>query len=127
MYSCTLPPGTYYIGDPCYVFNDRDWKIICDNCLDDLGIIDIFKHKFFMEGTTYGDGTYHDNFGRSYPVDAGLIGAVPIELIAKKYMRDGMHFITFDKELPIEYAGGNFTFGDIIIKTRDDDFEEEEY
>ncbi len=34
-----------------------------------------------------------------------------------------MHFITSDKELLIEYDGGNFTFGDIVIKTRDDDFE----
>ncbi len=126
MNSYTLPAGTYYIGDPCYVFNNKDWDRICKECLDELGIISIFKHKFFMEGTTYGDGTYHDNFGRNYPVDAGLIGAVPIELIAKKYMRVGMAFITFDKELFIEYNDGNFTFGDIVIKTRYDDEDDEE-
>jgi hypothetical protein len=75
----TLPPGKYYIGDPCYVFGG-DWSPgICDVILDGG---DIYRGlRFFAAPTAYGDGSYTGSNGFEYGVDAGLLGAIPLELV----------------------------------------------
>ena len=75
-----MPAGTYYIGDLCYVLNDR-WDEVCDLVLADHFCRDgIFTLKdgtrFAMFTTKYGDGQYFDQDGNSYTVDSGSIGCV---------------------------------------------------
>ena len=75
-----MPAGTYYIGDLCYVLNDR-WDEVCDLVLADHFCRDgIFTLKdgtrFAMFTTKYGDGEYLDQDGNSYTVDSGSIGCV---------------------------------------------------
>ena len=75
-----MPAGTYYIGDLCYVLNDR-WDEVCDLVLADHICRDgIFTLKdgtcFAMFTTKYGDGQYFDQDGNSYTVDSGSIGCV---------------------------------------------------
>lgn len=75
-----MPAGTYYIGDLCYVLDDR-WDEVCDLVLaDDTCRDGIFTLKdgtsFAMFTTKYGDGQYCDQDGNSYTVDSGSIGCV---------------------------------------------------
>ena len=105
--TCTLPAGLYYVGDLCFVLAERneaeegyDW----DTVLNDTGTLGCTRidgeplepdepqpccwtigHwetgepvEFFSSHTSYGDGTYTDEQGREYPVDAGLIGVFPM-------------------------------------------------
>jgi hypothetical protein len=73
--------GKYYVGDPCYIF-DEHWVEILDqtNFLED-GHHTIFGERIFAGGTAYGDGSYSDQYGRHYWVDAGLLAVVPVSLL----------------------------------------------
>lgn len=73
----------FYIGDICYVLPDNIYYGIWG---DQHGYEDgAFEApgtglKFAVAGTAYGDGRYDGKLG-SYPVDAGVIGVVPLELV----------------------------------------------
>ena len=81
--SIALPAGTYYIGDPCYVFNSDGW----DSALESTDYFEEFTVNYLdgfayaAASTMYGDGEYYDQEGNSYPVDAGLIGAVDMRIV----------------------------------------------
>lgn len=75
----------FYIGDICYVLSDVEyhdfWGV--QKGYDD-GVYETPSGlKFAVARTAYGDGLYHDDNGNEYPVDAGVIGVVPHELIGK--------------------------------------------
>jgi hypothetical protein len=91
--SSALPKlsGKLWIVDPCYVVPDELWNSVCGqmfsekfkNCSEYL-----FRScgmDFFVIGTAYGDGTYpvYRNGVRigSCGVDAGLLSAIPVELV----------------------------------------------
>ena len=84
------------------------------------------KDKKFYDiaiyGTAYGDGSYDDMIGTStdtYWVDAGIIGAIPVEAIPKNkktrvtrphgrvWFIAGGHFVKFDEEVHC-YTDGRF-------------------
>lgn len=125
-----LRKGTYYVGDPCYIFSES-WSEVLNatNYFNDDNIVKIFGKECIAGGTAYGDGSYFDNFGRKYWVDAGLIGALPISLINKdknvtlKKVKasEGMHIIEFTEDFEVSISNGVFNFGNIIINTTDDD------
>lgn len=135
----TLPAGEYYIGDPCYVLHE-EWTEICDNfffadktnpysCAQgEYTFVD--GRRTFVGNTAYGDGTYSDNIGNTYGVDAGCLGIILLEDIdqtnPENYIRGG-NIHTFDKPFIANVLNGVFTFGSIIINTRDDEEEEDEY
>jgi hypothetical protein len=122
----SLPAGTYYIGDPCYVFRDGNWSKVCDNLGKSDGIFDCLSMLFFMAGTEYGDGCYYDQDGHMFDVDAGVLGAVPVELVEDK---DGLRLglvKDFPSGLKIEYDGHRFDFGGIIIETDDSYYDEDD-
>lgn len=80
----TMPAGRYYIGDLCYVMNDEEWEQFCkltikgNECLDgEFNLPD--GRRFAAYGTAWGDGLYKDQYGRKYPVDAGLIGCILVD------------------------------------------------
>lgn len=76
--------GHIYIGDICYVMDDEIYdKFWGDehNYID--GVFTYNGVKFGVYSTAYGDGCYRGSDNRSYGVDAGVIGVVPMELWKK--------------------------------------------
>lgn len=136
----SMPAGRYYIGDLCYVMNDDEWDDFCKitirghECLDgEFEMPD--GRRFATYGTKWGDGTYSDNYGNSYSVDAGLIGCIRVEDIrADKYSdidRLGcMHEFTTDFATSGGRGDRNWSgtiqFGKILIETDPcDEYDEE--
>lgn len=74
----------FYIGDICYALDD---KLYHGEWGERHGYEDgIFAAPgtdliFAVASTAYGDGEYYGNDGSVFPVDAGNIGAVPLELV----------------------------------------------
>ena len=122
-----IPAGTYYVGDPCYVFNNNgeadSWAKILEisDCFDTPHIE--FKDKLIIAfGTKSGDGVYN-----GFAVDSGLIGIVDISLIEEgsAFFNDSFdrqkHTVTFDKPFDFEWIEGDFYIGNqIAIYTNDD-------
>jgi hypothetical protein len=125
--SVIVPAGKYVIGDPCYAVPDRLWDELLKSC-------DFFRtpigqangHKVLGFGTKWGDGCYRGTDGREYPVDAGLIGLVPIELVEDPLQHSDF-IVTFSKPtLCTDHDNGALQFGHIIIDTDPADPEEED-
>lgn len=127
--SATLPTGRYFIGDPCYTAGEDDqaWQKWCDvsfkgNNNDFLGAL-YNDQPVIGIGTAYGDGSYEDQNGRNYDVDAGMIGAVPEKLIKEMGLSDESlkgsgHWETFDNDFTISSDGEKMiTIGHITIDT----------
>lgn len=126
-----MPPGKYYIGDLCYVMTNEEWREFCDITLDGQKVKDgefEFKdgRRFATYSTAFGDGVYHDRYGHSYSVDAGLIGCILVEDIkANKYdnLLDLGAIIEFDTEFVTSggrgesWWEGTIQFGYIHIET----------
>ena len=126
-----IPAGTYYVGDPCYVFNNSgkadSWAKILEisDCYDTPHIE--FKDKPVIAfHTKFGDGTYN-----GFSVDSGLIGIVDISLIEEgtAFFNDSFdrqkHTVTFDKPFDFEWKDGDFYIGNqITIYTSDDENED---
>lgn len=135
-----MQAGKYFIGDLCYVMTDEEWKEFCDLTLKGNNVIDgefQFKdgRKFASYSTKYGDGTYYDQHGYSYSVDAGLIGCILVsDIKAEKY--DNLLDLGAIEEFGTDFVTGggrNFPdwegtiqFGHIAIETAGQ-YEDEEY
>ena len=128
--------GTYYVGDLCYVLGDR-WDEFLEltiktssegvECIDG-GFVMKDGTRFWTHGTMYGDGSYHDNEGRKYAVDAGLIGVVSIDQIDKKpSWLEGGQVIKFDRGFEPYYNEGRFHFGYLTIDTSGNDVYDYDY
>lgn len=79
----SFKPGLYYIGDLCYVLDDKDWDEVCELTIDGHQCLSgefQFKdgRRFAMYNTKFGDGVYQDQFGNRYCVDSGSIGCILI-------------------------------------------------
>lgn len=121
----TMPAGKYYVGDLCYVMHP-EWDEACDLFFagrDDHGCNDgefTLKdgRRFASFGTLWGDGTYYDQFGHSFGVDAGLIGCIKVEDIRDdtyNNLLDLGAIIEFKE--PFEVSGGKRSEGwDGMIK-----------
>jgi len=136
----TIKAGKYFMGDPCYAFShDTDsWDKICDQLHDDdkkdTGFVRLKGHIFPVFGTDHGDGCYESNHpGWTFPVDAGLIGLVPFEIIErepKEYEELGQ-VVTFDEDFVCSSDGQTITLGPYEIYTGypeedEDDYEDDE-
>ncbi len=119
-----LQPGTYFIGDPCYVMShgNDEWVDIVEAC-------DYWQEPYSDRGktavafsTAWGDGVYIDAEGNEYSVDTGLIGAVPVELwsvsLDEIETRNLGQVVTFKEPFICQAgAGGVLMFGHIVIDT----------
>lgn len=125
-----MPPGAYWVGDPCYAFKDHDRWI---KWLNESGS-DAVPHRriLFAEvggrpvvgvGTAYGDGEYYDRERNGYPVDAGLLGAVPVD--AADCEPAGMRRVEFASHFVVAYVNGVVHIGNIEIDTVGGDDDEE--
>jgi len=125
-----MKAGTYYIGDLCYVMHP-EWDEFCSLTISGNNVLDgEFNLKdgrrFATFTTKWGDGTYKDEQGREYGVDAGLIGCINVKDIAPselENLKDG-HVVEFVQDFSTFSAGGVLRFGSVCIDT--DLVEEEE-
>lgn len=117
-----LPAGKYWVGDPCYAFeDDQVWSAL----LDDGGInlnpmprimeCEAMGRSFVASGTYFGDGLYYDQHGYGYGVDAGLVGATPV--VEGQKCPDGMREVEFSAPFTVAYDDGTITIGPLIIET----------
>jgi hypothetical protein len=128
-----VPAGTYFLGDPCYAVPDPDWIPLLQSCgyfgarqpSSPLGKVNGYQVLAF--GTAHGDGLYHDQEGRAYGVDAGMIGLVPEaafgpEAQGQVTMALLGQIVTFTHEVIARTDGhGRLEFGPYRINTASDD------
>jgi hypothetical protein len=129
-----MPAGEYWIGDLCYAMHN-EWTEFCDLTIKGR---EVFDGKFALKdgrefvffGTAYGDGEYPDTEGRTYCVDAGLIGAIKVDDITENERNtlELGHIVHFATDWKAEDANGVLFFGDVRIDTAFAyDEEDEEY
>jgi hypothetical protein len=127
-----MKAGTYYIGDLCYVMHDR-WDEFCAlTCVENRVLDGEFNlrdgTRFATFTTKWGDGTYRDQAGRTYGVDAGLIGCINVKDIAPSELEnltDG-HLVEFINDFSTSSAGGVITIGNVVIDTDFEEIEEQD-
>lgn len=122
--SVTMPAGTYYVGDPCYSVPDERWMEYLEAARFDQPegrrylLAHLDGHPVLGIGTAYGDGEYPGSDGKYYPVDAGLIGLVPVEVGIEDPF--GVNTVTFDEPFECSYKDkGTIVLGHIKIETGD--------
>ena len=124
----TLPAGTYFVGDPCYCFDDHDrWMKLLESSNyfegDRQAIQFESEHYVAAFGTMYGDGEYN-----GFPVDAGLLGCVHESLIeesCKPHLAKLGKMITFQEDFVVQcFEDGTIQIGGTSIFTGDDPYEE---
>lgn len=127
----TMPAGSYYVGDLCYVMNPQ-WEEFCEKTIVGHACIDgevILENgiKIVQFRTAYGDGRYSDQLGNEYGVDAGLIGCIRTEDIndPDSYIKGG-NIINFNSDFKCSSKDGVLKFGHIVINTDEDDEEYDE-
>lgn len=124
MTTVTMPAGTYYIGDLCYVMH-VEWNEVCELFFQDRSDHGCNEGKFTLNdgrsfvsfNTRYGDGTYRDQNGDAYYVDAGLIGCIRVDDIREDVPSSGRNIVTFDTEFLCSASRGLLKFGHIMIDT----------
>ena len=124
-------PGKYVLGDPCYCFPNHDlWLALGESCVwfedSPVGMITFNGTTYNVLGfhTKYGDGTYGDNQGNQYPVDAGLLGLVPLELaeaLGVEFDADLHQIVEFKHGATCTCDDGDMWFGGHHINTSDDE------
>ncbi len=121
----SLPAGTYYIGDLCYVLGDNIYDNIFGGTGYEMGIYteNSTGRTFVVNSTAWGDGEYPASDGKKFAVDAGIIGICPASLMAKD--DGGGHMYTFDAPVRCKFSGGRFFFSwgynSLVIDTTGDD------
>lgn len=119
-YEVTVPAGKYWLGDPCYAVPSELWMDLLNSCqIFEYPIGKVKTEKVFEVlafGTAHGDGCYEDQWGNSFPVDAGLIGLTPVELAEGEPF--GCTLVDFPTETICSSHEGVLTFGDHEIDTR---------
>lgn len=123
--SVVVPKGAYILGDPCYVVPNEDWGALLASCNifnEPVGSVGDFKVLAF--GTKWGDGSYPDNKGNHYSVDAGLIGLVPVAYATLDWKDSTL--VMFENATLCTNDDGILKFGDYIIDTVLEEENEEE-
>lgn len=77
----------FYLGDICYVLGNNLYRNVWgEKHHYSKGVFEDPKTglKVAVASTKYGDGAYLGSDGTRFPVDAGVIGLVPLELVKKE-------------------------------------------
>ena len=117
MKSVTIKAGKYYLGDPCYSFEDGWDKVLNETDFFDNPMAEINGHQVLGFRTAYGDGEFRSNTGRTFCVDAGMIGLVAVEL-AEVENPFSTIVIEFHEPTLCTNKAGLMKFGLIKIDTR---------
>lgn len=122
--SVTIPPGEYYLGDPCYFFTYDDWDKVLATCDTFAKPVGRAPNGDIVLGfvTAHGDGEYLGSDGFRYGVDAGLIGLVPRRAITRDldFVNECCNKVGFATEVECTNRKGVMTFGHVQINTRDE-------
>lgn len=119
----------FYIGDLCYALDDEIYNDVWGGAGYEDGIYTepVTGLRFAVAGTAYGDGTYEDDYGREYDVDAGNIALVPAELAEDT---EGGHYFQGAGEAKFEAEKGFFEItlpnGDRICIGTDESYDAED-
>jgi len=130
--SARLPKGKYFVGDPCYVIQDKEWDEVGEatgwfgadasiNAKEFDGTFMTKNGMGFADSTAWGDGCYTDIKGKFYiPVDSGLIGLVPFtdDMEFKPYLGQ---VVEFEHDFDVEAHKGSFVFDKYVIETGGDE------
>jgi len=124
----TMPPGEYVVGDPCYsVPDDRwmEWLQAADyETAGDVLLADLDGLPVLGLHTRWGDGTYTGSDRNEYPVDSGLLGLVPLQLLTEKELGElGDEMVVLRSSYPVRCSWGSdglVQLGTIVIATDDD-------
>ena len=116
-----MKAGKYWVGDLCYILgNNEDWGQICafmGNANQPReGVFPLNGMEGAIFGTTYGDGTYRDQFGNSYGVDSGTLGLFPASAAAGRFA-DGGVIHDFPEDFEVSCDNGTMIFGHLRIPT----------
>lgn len=129
-----LPAGRYFIGDLCYTAGEDDnawsqWVEVAaahsNDFVDPVAGANYNDWPLVAVSTLYGDGTYEDNKGRVYGVDAGSIGAAPESFIEAFELTDedlthAGHWETFEEDFELSItSAGVIHIGHLTIPTGD--------
>lgn len=134
-----MKAGRYYVGDLCYVLHDS-WDDFCNLTIKDHACLEgEFNlpdgRRFATFNTKWGDGSYQDQQGRYYGVDAGLIGCIlmsDIDNTDDDFVTGGQ-VIDFVEDFDVWSEDGVIVFGNVKIDTdpqyseHEDDYEDAEY
>ena len=131
----TMPAGTYYIGDLCYIFHgDKEWDEVCQlttsghTCIE--GVFTLKDGRVFsMYNTAYGDGTYGSSLGATFSVDSGSIGCIlmsDIDFTDSENDTSGGFVMTFENDFSTQSESGTISFGELSIYTDPDPADEDE-
>jgi len=128
-----MKAGKYYVGDLCYVLHDR-WDEFCALTCSGSRVLDGEFNlrdgtRFATYTTRWGDGNYFDEQGKSYDVDAGLIGCVALEDINFADPSNsivGGRVVEFVRDFATFSSGGVISIGTITIDTDPEHAEEED-
>ena len=125
MQKTTLPPGEYWLGDPCYVIENEDWNGFRKSVDRDTGHSTYHGHESAVFHTKYGDGNYPDRAGKYHGVDSGQIGAVARALATKcdgslERLEELGQIIRSTKPMAcIADVRGTIRLGEVTIETGD--------
>jgi len=117
----TMPAGAYYVGDLCFVVDDR-WDQIRDLTTKDGAQLEgefVFPSggRFATYNVGRGDGEYQDQHAGFYTLHSGLIGCVRIQDIHQNYWPNiplGRR-VVFTDEFHTGQQGDVIMFGHIHI------------
>ena len=129
--SVTVPAGRYFLGDPCYAVPNEYWMPLLESCdfFEGSPIGQANGSQVLAFGTAWGDGTYNDQHGNSYPVDAGLIGLTPIALAQQRddfeQLESLGRFVDFDSPTTCTKSEGVLSFGKFNIDTDSEESEDD--
>jgi len=124
-----VPAGKYWLCDPCYAVPSERRMDLLNSCKFfeyPVGVVKANDDKNYSVlgfGTAYGDGVYHDQFGNSFPVDAGLIGLTPVGLYEGEPF--GAVLVEFTEETSCWCYEGVLNFGEHRINTGDEEVHDE--
>lgn len=139
----SFEPGTYWIGDLCYVLQADEWDDLMTltrparllqattpgyRKSQEETVVELRGSKLGYCGTAYGDGVYMDEERNLYPVDSGSIGIVPLERVkvSDKILKilDALgRIIQMTESFSIENQHGRLRFGNVFIDTDFREFE----
>jgi hypothetical protein len=116
----TLPPGTYFIGDPGNVL-EQSWDsiLVSTNFFSEPDPIQIQGRSIWGHRTLNGNGRFTDQNGIEYKVADQVLGAVNIELIENPEGETLGTVLIAPNGLDVEFLNGVFTFNSIVIDSND--------
>jgi len=119
-----LPPGKYLIGDPTYAFDENMNAIMeMTDSFQREGPTKFKGRALWGAPTANGDGEFFDQNGNAYPVDGGVLGAVPVELVEDLDALEEATVMDCPNGLSVSVESGVFYFNGICVNTNPEDFD----